>query len=70
MPRRKAVFEKRFIGRKELKMDEYQQLWYQCDILTSLVFVMAIFDATWSVVRWLTLYVPARYNMAEAYSAS
>ena len=28
------------------------------------------FYATWSVVRWLTLYVPARYDMAEAYSAS
>ena len=24
---RKAVFERRFIGRKELKIDEYQQLW-------------------------------------------
>ena len=24
---RKAVFERRFIGRDELKIDEYQQLW-------------------------------------------
>ena len=30
---------------------------------------MAIFDATWSVARWLILYVPARYDMAEAYNA-
>ena len=65
-----VIFEWRFIVSKELKIDEYQQLWYQCDILTSLVFVMTIFDAMWSVVRWLTLYVPAFYDMAEAYSAS
>ena len=34
------------------------------------MFEIIIFDATWSVAIWVTLYLPARYDMAEAYCAS